>query len=74
MNRFPVRSSEIIPINKHDIEPSKYPLVSKFTLSESDIGAAVTISTESTGELLITFGFSFKPIGWNEFALNLVDH
>lgn len=42
------------------------------TLSASDIGAAVTIST--SGELLKTFGFSLMLSGWNEFALNFVDH
>ena len=42
------------------------------TLSESDIGEAVTIST--SGKLFDDFGFSFGLSGWNEFALNLVDH
>lgn len=37
------------------------------TLSESDIGEAVTIST--SGKLFVVSGFSFESIGWNEFGL-----
>lgn len=43
-----------------------------FTLSESDIVEAVTIST--SGKMPADFDFSFELIGWNEFELNLVDH